>query len=112
MDGHVRHAGQEQHSYCIILVSLCRIGIRPSTADRDDAEDATCLDPRDEPRPIELERPDEAVEGINAVAQTTGRSFSEGATDLLCRALGDEARSLLGSAIQIQQYHQIQQRWD
>ncbi len=89
MDGHARHAGQEQHSYCRILILLCRIGIRPSTADRDDTEDATCLDHRDEPQPIELERPDEAVEGINAVAQTTGRSFPEVATNIFSKAHSD-----------------------
>ncbi len=72
-----------------ILISPCRIGIRPFTADRDGAEDATCLDPRDEPQPIELERPDEAVEGINAVTQTTGRSFPEAATNIFSKAHSD-----------------------
>ncbi len=57
--------------------------------DHDDAENALRLDPRDYPRPIELELPDEVVEGINAIAQKTGRSFSEVATDILGRALSD-----------------------
>jgi hypothetical protein len=54
-----------------------------------DAEDALRLDPRDYPRSIELELPDEVIEAINAVAQRTGRSFSEVATDILSRALSD-----------------------
>lgn len=54
-----------------------------------DGEDVLRLDPRDYPRSIELELPDEVVEGINAIARKTGRSFSEVATDILSRALSD-----------------------
>ena len=43
------------------------------------------LDPSEFPRRIELELSDEVVEKINAIAQKTGRSFSEVATNILSK---------------------------
>lgn len=57
--------------------------------ERDQAEDGFRLDPKDYPRQIELELPDAVIEGIAALAQKTGRSFSEVATDILSKAVGD-----------------------
>ena len=70
-------------------IRLCLCNILRSSMEHDDTESALRLDPKDFPRSIELELPDEVIEGINAVAQKTGRSFSEVATDILSRALND-----------------------
>lgn len=45
------------------------------------------LDPEEFPRRIELELSEEAIEQINAIAQKTGRSFSEVATDIISKAV-------------------------
>ena len=45
------------------------------------------LDPSEFPRRIEVELSDEVVQKINAVAQKTGHSFSEVATDILSKAV-------------------------
>ena len=43
------------------------------------------LDPRIFPKRIELELTDKTADKINAIAEKTGRSFSEVATDILSR---------------------------
>lgn len=45
------------------------------------------LDPGDFPKRIELELSEEVVETITRLAETTGCSFSEVATDILSKAL-------------------------
>lgn len=44
------------------------------------------LDPKDFPKRIEVELSEEAAEKIKAIAQKTGRSLSEVATDILSKA--------------------------
>ena len=55
----------------------------------DETADSLRLDPKDFPKTIELELPEEVVEGINAIARRTGRSFSEVAGDILSRAISN-----------------------
>ena len=43
------------------------------------------LDPGDFPKRIELELSEEAIEKITRLAEKTGRSFSEVATDILSK---------------------------
>lgn len=52
-------------------------------------EDLFRLDPKAYPKQVDLELPEEVIDGINAIASRTGRSFSEVATDILSKALGD-----------------------
>lgn len=44
------------------------------------------LDPKEFPKRIEVELSEEATEKIRALAQKTGRSLSEVATDILSKA--------------------------
>lgn len=47
------------------------------------------LDPKEHPKQVELELPDAVIAGLAAIAQKTGRSFSEVATDILSKAVDD-----------------------
>jgi predicted DNA-binding protein len=51
----------------------------------EDDKTAYRLDPSDFPKRIELELSDEIVEKISAIAERTGRSFSEVVTDILSK---------------------------
>jgi hypothetical protein len=67
-------------------------------------EDLLRLDPKAYPKQVDLELPEEVIDGINAIASRTGKSFSEVATDILSKALGNSARILALSAMQIWHY--------
>ena len=51
----------------------------------EDATDSLRLDPGDFPKRVELELSEEVVEKITRLAEKTGRSFSEVATDILSK---------------------------
>jgi hypothetical protein len=56
------------------------------TMTSEDATDSLRLDPGDFPKRVELELSEEVVEKITRLAEKTGRSFSEVATDILSKA--------------------------
>lgn len=62
------------------------------------------LDPKTYSKQVDLELPEEVIDGINAIASRTGRSFSEVATDILFKALGNDARIPALSTMQIWHY--------
>ena len=53
----------------------------------DDTTTSLRLDPKDFPKRIELELRDDIAEKIKQLAEGSGRSFSEVATDILSKAL-------------------------
>lgn len=53
----------------------------------DDTTTSLKLDPGEFPKRIELELSADVVETITRLAESTGRSFSEVATDILSKAL-------------------------
>lgn len=56
----------------------------------DETKTSLRLDPKDYPKRIEVELSDQVVEKIKVIADKTGRSFSEVATDILSRAVSDK----------------------
>jgi len=55
----------------------------------EDTTESLRLDPGNFPKRIELELSEEIVEKITRLAEKTGRSFSEAASDILSRAQDD-----------------------
>ena len=53
----------------------------------DDTTTSLRLDPKDFPKRIDLELRDDIEEKIKQIAEGSGRSFSEVATDILSKAL-------------------------
>jgi predicted transcriptional regulator len=53
----------------------------------DDTTTSLRLDPKDFPKRIDLELRDDIAEKIKQIAEGSGRSFSEVATDILSKAL-------------------------
>jgi hypothetical protein len=53
----------------------------------DETATSLYLDPKDFPKRIELELRDDILEKIKQIAEGSGRSFSEVATDILSKAL-------------------------
>lgn len=57
-----------------------------------DTNDPFRLDPNTFPKRIELELPEEVIEAIERIAEATGRSFSEVATDIFSQACNAEGK--------------------
>lgn len=56
----------------------------------DQGENTYRLDPKDFPKRLELELSDEVLEGIQRIAERTGRSVAEVITDIISRAISEQ----------------------